>query len=199
MTWWRRGTYPGDMTGSEVPFRKGHGTGNDFVVLPDPEDRLTLTPSLVRSICHRRFGIGADGVLRVVPQADGDAGWFMDYWNSDGTIAEMCGNGARVFARHLVDTGAEKAGEFLIATRGGVRRATVPRAGDVSIAMGPVVAIDGGSHEITVTLGADSWSATGVLAPNPHAVTFLPSLVGLGDISGATVGPEASFPDGANI
>ncbi len=187
------------MTGSEVPFRKGHGTGNDFVVLPDPEDRLTLTPSLVRSICHRRFGIGADGVLRVVPQADGDAGWFMDYWNSDGTIAEMCGNGARVFARHLVDTGAEQAGEFLIATRGGVRRATVPRAGDVSIAMGPVVAIDGGSHEITVTLGADSWPATGVLAPNPHAVTFLPSLVGLGDISGATVGPEASFPDGANI
>lgn len=199
MTRRRPGTYPGDMTGTQVSFRKGHGTGNDFVLLPDPDDRLTMAPALVRALCHRRFGIGADGILRVVPATHGGAAWFMDYWNSDGTIAEMCGNGARVFARHLVDIGAEQAGEFLIGTRGGVRRATVPPTGDVSIAMGPVVGIDSGSQDITVSLGADSWAAVGALAPNPHAVAFLPSLTGLGDISGATAGPNAAFPDGANI
>ena len=78
-----------------IPFRKGHGTGNDFIVIDDHYDQVDLTPRLVAALCHRRMGIGADGVLRVV--RDG-ASWFMDYRNSDGTVAEMCGNGARLFA-----------------------------------------------------------------------------------------------------
>src|SRR5215472_14758701 len=92
-------------------FAKGHGTGNDFVILPDADDCLDLGPGLVRRLCDRRAGIGADGVLRVVrasaPGADGDgaggAEWFMDYRNADGSIAEMCGNGIRVFARYLLE------------------------------------------------------------------------------------------------
>ena len=90
-------------------FLKGHGTENDFVVLPDPDGRLALTPALVRRLCDRRAGLGGDGVLRVVPTAlepDGarwadQAQWFMDYRNADGSVAEMCGNGVRVFVAYL--------------------------------------------------------------------------------------------------
>jgi diaminopimelate epimerase len=178
---------------SQVRFRKGHGTGNDFVVLPDPRDELVLTPDVVRALCHRRFGLGADGVLRVVPA---ERGWFMDYWNSDGTVAEMCGNGARVFARHLVQEGLEQPGTFEFATRGGLRRATVFERGEVSVAMGPVTGVDA---DVVVSLGDRRWPAVGACAPNPHAVTFVPTLADLGDISSATAGPDAAYPQGANV
>ncbi|HET9946018.1 MAG TPA: diaminopimelate epimerase, partial [Actinomycetes bacterium] len=94
-------------------FVKGHGTENDFVLLPDPDGDLELPDERVQRLCDRRAGIGADGVLRVVrstahPEAvamAGDAEWFMDYRNADGSKAEMCGNGIRVFARYLADAG----------------------------------------------------------------------------------------------
>jgi diaminopimelate epimerase len=178
---------------SKVRFRKGHGTGNDFIVLPDPHDELGLSPTIVRALCHRRFGLGADGVLRVVP---GTHGWFMDYWNSDGTVAQMCGNGARVFARHLVQAGMESVGTFEFETRGGIRRATVTESGDVSVAMGPVTGV---ADEVTVSLGERRLAAVAAFAPNPHAVVFLPTLDGLGDISGATAGPDRIYPQGANV
>jgi diaminopimelate epimerase len=119
--------------GSAVRFAKGHGTGNDFVILPDPEGLLPLTPRLVAALCDRRRGIGADGVLRVVrvdahrdaARFEGAADWFMDYWNADGTIAEMCGNGVRVYARYLVETGLAGSGEMTIATRAGIVHAVV--------------------------------------------------------------------------
>ncbi len=95
-------------SGTGLAFAKGEGTGNDFVLLPDREDRLRLTPDLVRRLCDRRFGIGADGCLRVVPGEPGT--WFMDYVNADGSIAEMCGNGARVYARYLVAAGWARPG-----------------------------------------------------------------------------------------
>src|SRR3954452_7055142 len=91
-------------------FTKGHGTGNDFVLLADPDGVLQLTPAVVRTLCDRRFGIGADGVLRAVRvAADPDAAeladveWFMDYRNADGSVAEMCGNGIRVFVAFLLE------------------------------------------------------------------------------------------------
>src|SRR5512142_1776313 len=113
-------------------FAKGHGTGNDFVILPDPGGTLPLTATCVAALCDRRRGIGADGVLRVVrtvahPDAaalSGTAEWFMDYWNSDGSLAEICGNGVRVFARYLVDAG-------LVATDAPLRVAT--RAGAMAV------------------------------------------------------------------
>src|SRR3954449_12766387 len=91
-------TYPGN-----VHFVKGHGTENDFVLLP-PGEVDDLSPDVVRALCHRRRGVGADGVLRVVAtdRRDPDVRWFMDYRNADGSVAEMCGNGIRVFARFLV-------------------------------------------------------------------------------------------------
>jgi diaminopimelate epimerase len=116
-----------------VRFAKGHGTGNDFVILPDPDGLLPLTPRLIAALCDRRRGLGADGVLRVVRVGahrdaagyEGAADWFMDYWNADGTFAEMCGNGIRVYARYLVDTGLATDGKLTIATRAGIVHAVV--------------------------------------------------------------------------
>src|SRR3954471_14689548 len=109
------------MTAGGVPFVKGHGTENDFVLLPDRDGSLTVTEAQVRALCDRRAGLGGDGVIRVAPSGNG--GFFMDYRNADGSYAQMCGNGARLFARFLVDIGWEEAGSFSFETRGGRRTA----------------------------------------------------------------------------
>src|SRR5688500_15891326 len=127
-----------------IPFSKGHGTENDFVVLPDPDGALDLTPERVAALCDRRRGLGADGVLRVVRWAalgDGPAPepgveWFMDYRNGDGSVAEMCGNGVRVYAHYLQHRGWLTGGELLLGTRGGVRGVRLADGG-VSVDMGP--------------------------------------------------------------
>ena len=97
----------GDMT-REIAFTKGHGTENDFVLVPDLDGARELTPETVAALADRRAGIGGDGVIRIVPAASAieaevrdqarSARWFMDYRNADGSVAEMCGNGTRVFA-----------------------------------------------------------------------------------------------------
>src|SRR5664280_2947488 len=88
------------MTGTRAPsgepFVKGHGTENDFVLLPDPDGTLEVTVGQVRAICDRHAGLGADGIIRVAPGPSGsDAAFVMDYRNADGSFAQMCGNGAR--------------------------------------------------------------------------------------------------------
>jgi len=119
---------------TEIAFTKGHGTGNDFVIVEDPDGALDLVAAQVAALCDRHFGVGADGILRVVRSraardAAADAGadyaeWFMDYRNADGSFAEMCGNGIRVFARYLLDRGLATMpsdGALPVATRAGVR------------------------------------------------------------------------------
>src|SRR2546430_13054551 len=108
MDWMSTQPAPSPLAGT--PFAKGHGAGNDFVILPDPDGALPLAPPLVAALCDRRRGIGGDGLLRVVRAAGhpdgaryaGEAEWFMDYWNGDGSHAEVCGNGIRGFCRYLV-------------------------------------------------------------------------------------------------
>ncbi len=189
-----------------VAFVKGHGTGNDFVIIPDPEASLDLTAEQVRTLCHRRFGIGGDGVLRVVPtrtQAEvadqsSEAEWFMDYRNADGSIAEMCGNGARVFARYLVDSGLHEPGLLHIATRSGVLRADVPAVGDVAVSMGLATPDPGGDLEVHVS--DRSWPAVGVHAPNPHVIVEVADVADAGSLLVApSVTPESGVPDGANV
>jgi len=118
-----------------IHFTKGQGTGNDFVLFADPDGEVDLTSDQVAAICDRHFGIGADGVLRAVKSAnipegvqalaeDEAAEWFMDYHNADGSVAEMCGNGIRVFAKYLLDHGLTTLTDgntLAIGTRGGVR------------------------------------------------------------------------------
>ena len=201
--------FPDGDTADGVAFVKGHGTGNDFVLLPDPSGDLDLTPARVTRLCDRRFGIGGDGVLRVVrtaadpvsaPMAD-DAEWFMDYRNADGSVAEMCGNGARVFARFLVDAGLASAGPGRIATRAGVLDVDVPvdPDADVTVTMGRATTIRAKviPH---VEVGGRAHAAVGVLVPNPHAVVFVSDLAEAGDLlSPPHISPGAAFPDGANV
>jgi diaminopimelate epimerase len=189
-----------------VRFVKGHGTENDFVLLRDPERRLDLTPGLVAAICDRHAGLGADGVLRVVLAATDPHGaqhadqarWFMDYRNADGSVAEMCGNGIRVFARYLVDHYLEPPGEFAIATRAGLRRVRADVLSDVTVDMGPYDLPDLG--EVTVRVGSRVWPAVPVLMPNPHAVVFVDDLNHAGDLRTAPqVAPAAAYPSGVNV
>ncbi|MCZ7439045.1 diaminopimelate epimerase [Micromonospora sp. WMMC241] len=189
-----------------MEFTKGHGTGNDFVILPDPDGALDLTPGLVAALCDRRRGLGGDGVLRVVRAAKhpdgaalaGEAEWFMDYWNSDGSFAEMCGNGARVFVRYLLETGlvAPSGGALPVATRAGLVRARVEGA-DVAVEMRRPRFHDAA----TATLGGLTLTGAAVDVGNPHLVCALPAaleLAGL-DLTRAPEVDAAAFPTGVNV
>jgi diaminopimelate epimerase len=197
-------------------FVKGHGTGNDFVILPDLAGELGLSAGMVRRLCDRRFGIGADGVLRAVatendPEVAGladQAPFFMDYRNADGSLAAMCGNGLRVFARYLVDAGLASPGQFQVATRGGVRTVTVPAgdpAADITVAMGPPVF--GTANDLKVAVGdpasggwENSWPAHAVWMPNPHAVCFVEDVQDAGPLQQEpAVTPQLVFPHGVNV
>jgi diaminopimelate epimerase len=118
-----------------LAFTKGQGTGNDFVLFSDPDGETPLSPEQIRFICDRHRGIGADGIIRAVrsraiPEGEAslaeepEAEWFMDYWNADGTPAEMCGNGIRVYAHYLIAEGLvapERRDTLPIGTRAGVK------------------------------------------------------------------------------
>ncbi len=173
-----------------LPFTKGHGTGNDFVLVPDLEDRLTVTPEAVAAVCDRRFGLGGDGLIRVVAR---DGRWFMDYHNADGSVGEMCGNGARVFAAYLHDRGLETATDFTIGTRGGEREIRL-EPGHVHVDMGVPRSV---AADVTVEVGERTWPAQAVFMPNPHAVVFSDDL----DLD-LTRAPQVSaqvFPQGQNV
>ncbi|MFZ5850304.1 MAG: diaminopimelate epimerase [Actinomycetota bacterium] len=185
---------------------KGHGTENDFVVLFDPAREVDLTPDLVRALCDRRAGLGADGVLRVVLAAADPEGaamsdrarWFMDYRNADGSVAETCGNGLRVFARYLVDAYLAPVGRWEVATRAGLTGVRLGAVGDVTVEMGRASFPAGPG--VTVTAAGRTWSATPVHLPNPHAVAFVDDLAEAGDLGTAPeVRPGGAFPQGVNV
>ncbi|WP_410568677.1 diaminopimelate epimerase [Amycolatopsis sp. cmx-4-61] len=182
-----------------IEFLKGHGTQNDFVLLPDPAARLELTEARVAALCDRRRGLGADGVLRVVRAAALDrpsAGeWFMDYRNADGSIAEMCGNGVRVFARYLVDAGLAAEGEFVVGTRAGDRPVVVHPDRSVTVHMGPAT-ITGTS--VTVVAGRP-FSGVAVDVGNPHLVSLLDDDVAELDLREQPDFDHDVFPHGVNL
>ncbi|MCD4527092.1 diaminopimelate epimerase [Nocardioides sp. cx-173] len=176
------------------PFLKGHGTENDFVLLPDHDGSVhgDLDPARVRALCDRRAGIGGDGVLRVVRR---DGLWFMDYRNSDGSLSEMCGNGIRVFGRYLVDEGLVDPAEPLeVDTRDGVKVLTFD---------GDLVTVDMGTPKVLgeteVSVPGRTWTATHVDVGNPHAVAFVDDLAEAGPLLEAPTHDEAVYPDGVNV
>ncbi|GAA1575049.1 MULTISPECIES: diaminopimelate epimerase [Streptomyces] len=193
------------MTQTSLSFLKGHGTENDFVIVPDPDNAVELTPAAVARLCDRRAGIGADGVLHVVrsaahPEAAhmaGEAEWFMDYRNSDGSVAEMCGNGVRVFARYLEHAGHAEPGDLAVATRGGVKQVHLDKSGGVTVSMGRAALPD---EQVTVVVGDRAWPARNVNMGNPHAVAFVESLDHAGRLLEAPRwSPAEVYPDGVNV
>ena len=185
-------------------YHKGHGTKNDFIILDDSYAMHEMHPELIQVICDRHSGIGADGVIRVVRASsmrdwEGEASlWFMDYYNADGSVAEMCGNGLRVFARHLINEQLVGSGEFDVATRAGVRHVEVARHGLIATSMGDARVLD---DEVTVRLGRHTWPAVKVDVGNPHAVVFLDGedLARLNLHEAPTWSPKSAYPEGVNV
>ncbi|OZM81072.1 diaminopimelate epimerase [Pseudonocardia sp. MH-G8] len=190
------------MRSGEVHFSKGHGTENDFVLLPDPDGVLDLTPGRVAALCDRRRGIGADGVLRVVrwealrdgPEPVPGVEWFMDYRNADGSVAEMCGNGVRVYARYLEHAGWLPGDGFRLGTRGGVR--TVRVAGDeVSVDMG-AAAVGALS---TASVDGHAFAGVAVDVGNPHLACVTDLAIDDLDLTRPPGHDPAVFPHGVNV
>ena len=169
----------------DLRFTKGQGTGNDFVLFSDPEGETELTPTQIAAMCDRQFGVGADGVIRAVRSSNLDAGaaalaenahaaWFMDYWNSDGSVSEMCGNGIRVYTKYLVDQGLadlRTGGEIAIGTRAGVR--TVSRTANGFQADLGLWRLDGGEPLVRAKQLPVARPGLGIDVGNPHIVVAL--------------------------
>jgi diaminopimelate epimerase len=176
------------------------------VILPDADGSLgPPSAALVRAMCDRRAGLGADGVIRVVRTsasddpaavaARGDAEWFMDYRNSDGSLSEMCGNGVRVLARYLVEhEGVATDRALPLATRAGVK--VLEFADDL-------ITADMGHPKLLgdtwVAVGDLRWSARHVDMGNPHAVAFVDDLADVGHLLDPPSYDAEVFPDGVNV
>ncbi len=172
----------------------GHGTENDFVLVFDPGEEISISPSQVAAICNRSTGVGSDGLIRITKN---DGRWFMDYRNADGSIAEMCGNGIRVMARYLVERGYQNEGIFPINTRAGLKHLRVPADGDITVNMGQVSADE---DEIKVIVQSKEWKGYNIDMGNPHAVVFVNSLDEAGDLKEAPiVTPKDAYPEGVNV
>ena len=186
-----------------MQFSKGHGTENDFVLLPDPDGRLELTPGRVAALCDRRRGLGADGLLRVVRWAALGAGgpapepgveWFMDYRNADGGVAEMCGNGVRVYARYLAERGWLDGAELRLGTRAGVRSVHLDGA-EISVEMGPAML----GAASTARLDDRAFAGIAVDVGNPHLACVTDAPIDALDLTRAPAHDPAVFPDGVNV
>jgi diaminopimelate epimerase len=193
-------------------FAKGHGTENDFVILLDPDGSGGLTADLAARLCDRRAGIGADGVLRAVRAAasgiagrangrpepadgTGEPWWFMDYRNADGSVAEMCGNGIRVFARYLVRHGLAEGPEFTVATRSGPRLIRMCADGGVSVDMGAVAVLGPGS----AVIAGQAYPGLRVSVGNPHLACLVDGPLAPFDLSRPPGLDPGQFPEGGNV
>ena len=144
----------------ELRFAKYQGTGNDFVMLVDLDDERPLEPDAVAALCHRRTGVGADGVIRLVRSSRPDASFVMDYRNADGSLAEMCGNGARCVGKLVHDLGLAEELEFGMQTLGGIRRLRLHE--------------DGGEvRRVTVSMGVPGFTKAAIPMRGPAWETFL--------------------------
>jgi diaminopimelate epimerase len=207
--------------GRQLAFTKGHGTENDFVLIRDVDATEDIDEATARWLSDRHAGVGGDGVIRVVPtaavaevadQADA-APWFMDYRNADGGVAEMCGNGVRVFATYLVREGLVPppldgaAQSFGVATRSGVKRVRFEDDGTISVDLGAWRLVGG---DDAARIGSDcDVTVAGLPGPlrglsldlgNPHTVVALPgdAELELADLSRAPM-VEPRPPHGTNV
>jgi diaminopimelate epimerase len=196
---------------------KYHGTGNDFVLLEDLPDEHPLSTRLVAALCDRHLGVGADGVIRVT-HADPSTGasFFMDYWNADGSVAEMCGNGIRCLGRFVVERGHTSAVELDVETRAGLKHLSLDARdgvvrgvkvgmGEARLARRDIPMTGGDPNEPFATepfdVGGVTFKATAVSMGNPHLVLFVeedPARVDVRRI-GPAVETDARFPSGTNV
>ncbi len=200
----------------DLTFTKMNGLGNDFVFIEDLESSWDLDAEAVAWLCDRNFGVGADGVIFVRPATDPAADYYMHYFNADGSLAEMCGNGARCFAKYVVDHGLidDQSDSIVIQTLGGLRPVRFSRNADgtldtATVDMGePILApalipttFDGEMvFDCPIETALGTFHVTALSMGNPHAVLWID------DVDTApvdTVGPlielHDAFPKGTNV
>jgi diaminopimelate epimerase len=198
-----------------VRFSKYHGTGNDFILVDDLDDRLRLKRDLIEAVCDRRRGVGGDGVIRILRATDAD--FFMDYYNADGQVAEMCGNGIRCLAKYVYDRGLIDRKEFDVMTRAGLKRVVVEAkdgvAARITVGMGlpeferKAIPMTGDADErfIEQPLEVDGrvFTATALSMGNPHCVLVVDSSEELAAIEVPRLGSEVEhrpeFPNRTNV
>ncbi|MEE6139492.1 diaminopimelate epimerase [Mycobacterium sp. 050128] len=202
-------------------FAKGHGTQNDFVLLPDLDAELPLTPAGVAALCDRHRGLGADGVLRIttagaaleagvldrLPDGVGADDWYMDYRNADGSTAQMCGNGVRVFAHYLRASGLETRDEFVVGSLAGPRMVTMHHAdttnADVTVDMGKANRMGSGGAAYEVIVGGRRFRGLAIDVGNPHLACVDPQLssdeLAALDVAAPVHFDRAQFPEGVNV
>jgi len=204
----------------ELPFVKMHGLGNDFVVMEDLSEELDLSPEAVAWFCDRNFGIGGDGLILVRPATMPEADFFMLYYNSDGTTAEMCGNGVRCFAKYLVDHGLVPADQdsIRVETLGGIKPIEVTRAYDGTLY---IATVDMGApallpEQIPTQLGceapgdpvvgceletvAGTFSVTCVSMGNPHCILWVEDVETAPVLEvGPLIENHPAFPNKTNV
>jgi diaminopimelate epimerase len=196
-------------------FSKYHGTGNDFVMIPDLDQRFVVEPWFVAAACARGVGVGADGIIRIAPSRSAD--FFMDYWNADGNVAEMCGNGIRCLAKYVYDRRLTTKTELDVDTRGGLKHVSIQVddgvATRITVGMGtPAFAkkalpMTGDPFDTFVGQNLDvsgrAFRATAVSMGNPHCVLFLGPDDDLGQIDvpglGSAVEHRREFPARTNV
>ena len=200
-----------------VRFAKGHGTQNDFVVLHDLDAALALTPDVVSVLCDRRRGLGADGVLRVttagaalaagvferIPDGVKPDDWYMDYRNADGSIAQMCGNGVRVFAHYLRAGDLESRDEFVVGSLAGPRPVVMHHVdatnADVRVDMGKANRLGPGQ----AVVGGRTFNGLAVDVGNPHLACVDSALTAETlaelDVAAPISFDRGQFPDGVNV
>lgn len=197
---------------------KAHGTGNDFVVVPDLHGTVALTAAQVAALCDRRTGVGGDGMLRLAPAAEGvehgasgDDHVFMDYRNADGSPAEMCGNGLRVVARHLYDHGWTSDTELRIGSRAGTKQAWLRLDADDNVVAvtvdlgapafaGPDLPPVGADGHAAVDAGGTTTRVLPVSMGNPHAVvTCRDPLTAPVTTLGPAIEASSDYPHGTNV
>jgi diaminopimelate epimerase len=191
-----------------VKFAKYHGIGNDFIMVSDLEDEIELTAEVVRRLCDRHFGIGGDGVIRLVP-GRAEADFFMDYSNADGSRGEMCGNGIRCLARFVVDEGLTRARAMKIDTRAGLKLVEFQGDGLIRVDMGapsfrpagiPMRWDGSDALHAKVDLPDEVVGVAALSMGNPHAVLFVddPDEAPVTSL-GPAIERSDSFPNGANV
>jgi len=169
----------------EIAFAKYHALGNDYIVINPRDLLLPLTTEQIKTICHRNFGVGSDGIL-LGPLPAENARYALKIYNPDGSLAEKSGNGLRIFSRYLWDTKLVGAEEFAIQTDGGVVRSTVFECGRmVRVEMGKVsfdnerIPVTGPKREVInekITVGGREFTFCAATIGNPHCVLPLPEI-----------------------
>src|SRR2546422_7278824 len=194
-----------------IPFAKGHGLGNDYVVVDQADLHEPLSTRAIQKICDRNWGVGSDGILLLVPSTRADFG--LRIFNPDGSEAEKSGNGLRIFAKYLWDHGRAKTPTFTVETKGGLVECQCHvrdgRVNFVTVEMGhatfraPEIPMHGPDREVVAVplqVGARSLTVTCVSVGNPHCVVFTDRL---DDDEVRTLGPRIethpAFPNRTNV